>query len=192
MGWPSALKLPNTHLVPPVLQVVGKIIYLQQNYHFGPQKIAMYLARYHDVTISDSGVWRILKKFELNPLPSSQRYKRHDRNWKRYQRQLPGHQIQIDVKFVDAIQGSGRGKKFYQFTAISFYDYTASRMPFKIERVQTDNGSEFQSAFHLHLVDQGVEHHYIRPRTPRLNGKVERSYRSDGRGVLSLTRWRDH
>jgi hypothetical protein len=156
MGWPSALKLPNTHLVPPVLQVVGKIIYLQQNYHFGSQKIAMYLAR--------------------------------------YQRQLPGHQIQIDVKFVDAIQGSGRGKKFYQFTAISFYDYTASRMPFKIERVQTDNGSEFQSAFHLHLLDQGVEHRYIRPATPRLNGKVERSHRIDGRGLTGQTpyeRWKE-
>ena len=46
--------------------VVGKIIYLRQNYHFGPQKIAMYLARYHDLTISNSGLWRILKKFELN------------------------------------------------------------------------------------------------------------------------------
>ena len=181
-------------------EVVGKIIYLRQNYHFGPQKIAMYLKRYHDVTISDSGVWRILKKFELNRLPTSQRYKRHDRKWKRYEKQQPGHQIQIDVKFVDAIQGSGRRKKFYQFTAIDdctrlrvlrlyphcdmktaiqFYDYTASRLPFKIERVQTDNGSEFQSAFHLHLLDQGIEHIYIRPLTPRLNGKVERSHRID-------------
>ena len=34
-------------------EVVGKIIYLRQNYHFGPEKIAMYLARYHDVTISN-------------------------------------------------------------------------------------------------------------------------------------------
>jgi transposase len=34
-------------------EIVGKIIYLRQNYHFGPQKIAMYLARYHDVTISN-------------------------------------------------------------------------------------------------------------------------------------------
>ena len=68
----------------------------------------------------------------------------------------------IDVKFVDALAGSGRGKKFYQFTAIDdctrlrvlrlyphcdmktaiqFYDYTAARLPFTIERVQTDNGS---------------------------------------------------
>ena len=34
--------------------VVGKIVYLRQNYHFGPAKIAMYLKRYHDVDISHS------------------------------------------------------------------------------------------------------------------------------------------
>ncbi|MEW2471460.1 leucine zipper domain-containing protein [Streptomyces sp. NPDC046994] len=28
------------------VEVVGKIIYLRQNYHFGPEKIAMYLKRY--------------------------------------------------------------------------------------------------------------------------------------------------
>jgi transposase InsO family protein len=71
-------------------------------------------------------------------------------------------------------------------TAIQFYDYTASRLPFKIERVQTDNGSEFQSAFHLHLLDQGIEHHYIRPRTPSLNGKVERSHRIDAEEFYRL------
>ncbi|WP_328996137.1 helix-turn-helix domain-containing protein [Kribbella sp. NBC_01245] len=40
-------------------EVVEKIIHLRSNYHFGPQKIAMYLKRYHDVTISTSGVWRL-------------------------------------------------------------------------------------------------------------------------------------
>lgn len=29
-------------------EVVGKIIYPRQNYRFGPEKIAMYLKRYHD------------------------------------------------------------------------------------------------------------------------------------------------
>src|SRR3954453_10207950 len=74
------------------VEAVRKIIYLRQNYHFGPKKIAMYLKRYHDVTISKSGVWRILKRLEMNRLPASQRYKRHDRRWKRYEKQLPGHQ----------------------------------------------------------------------------------------------------
>ena len=61
------------------VEVVGKIIYLRQNYHFGPEKIAMYLKRYHDVTISKSGVWRILNRLDMGRLPASQRYKRHDR-----------------------------------------------------------------------------------------------------------------
>jgi hypothetical protein len=33
-------------------EIVGKIIYLCQHYHFGPAKIAMYLRRDHDITIS--------------------------------------------------------------------------------------------------------------------------------------------
>ena len=39
-------------------EIVGKVIYLRQSYHFGPVKIAMYLKRYHEVTISPSGVWK--------------------------------------------------------------------------------------------------------------------------------------
>ncbi len=46
--------------------VVGKIIYLRQHYHFGPHKIAMYLKRYHDIQISPSGVWRILKRLDMS------------------------------------------------------------------------------------------------------------------------------
>jgi hypothetical protein len=33
-------------------EVIDKILWLRKHYHFGPAKIAMYLARYHDVTIS--------------------------------------------------------------------------------------------------------------------------------------------
>jgi transposase len=66
-------------------EVVGKIIYLRQHDHFGPAKIAMYLQRYHDIQIGPSGVWRILKRLGLNRLPASQRHKRHDRRWKRYE-----------------------------------------------------------------------------------------------------------
>jgi hypothetical protein len=52
-------------------------------------------------------------------------------------------------------------------------------VPFRVEVIQTDNGAEFQSAFHWHVLDRGVQHVYIKPATPRLNGKVERSHRID-------------
>jgi transposase len=99
------------------VDVVGKIIYLRKNDHFGPMKISMYLKRYHDVSISHSGVWRILKRLDMSRLPSSQRYKRLDKRWQRYEKQLPGHQVQIDVKFIEPIKGA-QAKKYYQFTAI--------------------------------------------------------------------------
>ena len=69
--------------------VVGKIIHLRQHYHFGPGKIQMYLKRYHDVEISTSGVWRILKRLDMNRLPASQRHKRHDRRWKPTRNSVP-------------------------------------------------------------------------------------------------------
>ena len=61
-----------------------------------------------------------------------------------------------------------------QKTAIQFVDYVLERLPFPVQVIQTDNGAEFQSAFHFHVLDKGIGHRYIKPRTPRLNGKVER------------------
>jgi transposase InsO family protein len=186
-------------------EVVGKIIYLRQHYHFGPARIAMYLRRYHDIQISHSGVWRILKRLELNRLPASQRHKRHDRRWQRYEKPLPGHRVQLDVKFIAPLQGSRR--KHYQFTAIDdctrlrvlriypklnqqtaiqFLDYVLERLPFRVEVIQTDNGVEFGSSFHWQVLDKGIGHVYIKPRTPRLNGKVERSHRIDAEEFYRL------
>ncbi|WP_040786093.1 DDE-type integrase/transposase/recombinase, partial [Nocardia pneumoniae] len=54
-----------------------------------------------------------------------------------------------------------------------------SQLPFAVETVQTDNGAEFQSGCHCHVLDNGINHVYIKPWTPRLNGKVERSHRTD-------------
>jgi len=59
-------------------------------------------------------------------------------------------------------------------------------MPFHVQTIQTDNGSEFQSAVHFHVLDKGVGHVYIKPRTPRLNGKVERSHRIDAEEFYQL------
>jgi hypothetical protein len=148
--------------------VVEKIIHLRQHYRFGPMKIRMYLKRYHDVEISASGVWRILKRLGMNRLPASQRYKRHTGRWKRYEKQRPGHYVQIDVKFIEPITtASGRRKRYYQYTAIDdctrlrvlrayprsdqktaiqFLDYVLSRLPFQVEKIQTDNGANSSPA----------------------------------------------
>ncbi len=66
-----------------------------------------------------------------------------------------------------------------QKTAIQFVDYVLERLPFQVQVIQTDNGAEFQSAFHWHVLDKGIGHVYIKARRPNLNGKVERSHRID-------------
>lgn len=198
-------RAPHTSPNATTSDVVGKIIHLRQNYHFGPAKIVMYLQRYHDVTISVSGVWRILKRLDMNRLPASQRYKRHTQRWRRYEKQQPGHRVQVDVKFLEPLKGSRR--RHYQFTAIDdctrlralriydrcnqkvamqFVDYVLQKFPFRVEVIQTDNGSEFQQAFHWHVLDHGISHVYIKPNTPRLNGKVERSHRIDNEEFYRL------
>ena len=181
-------------------------MHLRQSYHFGPARIAMYLKRYREVEISSSGVWRILHRLGLGRLPANQRYKRRTQRPKRYEKQRPGHRVQIDVKFIAPIPGV-TAKRHYQFTAIDdctrlrvlriypkadqrtaiqFLDYLTERLPFPIEVIQTDNGAEFQTGFHWHVLDRGIGHVYIKPATPRLNGKVERSHRIDAEEFYRL------
>jgi transposase InsO family protein len=73
-----------------------------------------------------------------------------------------------------------------QNTAVQFLDYVLAKLLFRVERIQTDNGAEFQSAFHYHVLDRGIGHVYIRPATPRLNGKMERSHRIDAEQLYRM------
>jgi transposase InsO family protein len=179
-------------------EIVSKIVYLRQHYHFGPGKIADYLKRFHQLSVAGSSVHRILVRHGMNRLPTNQRHRPHKKRWHRYEKPQPGHRLQLDVKFLERIPGTR--KRLYQFTAIDdctrirvlkvydgcnqstairFIDEVLRRLPFRVHVVQTDNGAEFQSHFHWHLERWDIRHVYIRPRTPHLNGKVERSHRID-------------
>ena len=96
--------------------VVSKILYLRQNYHFGPRKIADYLKRFHGISVAGATVHRILGKHGMNKLPANQKFRQHVKRWKRYEKPQPGHRLQMDVKFLERIPG--KQKRLYQFTAI--------------------------------------------------------------------------
>jgi transposase InsO family protein len=185
--------------------VVRKILYLRQQYHFGAGKIADYLKRFHQVLVARSSVHRILGKHGMNRLPANQKHRPHKQRWQRYEKPQPGHRLQMDVKFLERIPGTR--KRLYQFTAIDdctrirvlkvfdacnqrtavrFLDEVVRRLPFRVQVVQTDNGAEFQSQFHWHAQALDIRHVYIRPRTPHLNGKVERSHRVDDQEFYQL------
>ena len=71
-----------------------------------------------------------------------------------------------------------------------FIKVIMKKFPFKIECIQTDNGFEFtnklnwqgtkkKTMFENKLEELGIRHKLIKPKTPRHNGKVERSHRKD-------------
>lgn len=90
-------------------EVVSKILYLRQQYHFGPGRIADYLRRFHQVTIACSSVHRILGKHGMNRLPANQKHRPHKQRWQRYENPQPGHRLQVDVKFLERFRGRGSG-----------------------------------------------------------------------------------
>ena len=113
---------------------------------------------------------------------------------------MPGHHIQVDVKFLTFRGKRGEKVRRFQYTAIGdatrvralkvyekhtqvnaidFIEHIIEKFPFRIREVRTDNGHELQAKFHWHVEDSGVRHAYIKRGTPQLNGKVERSHRSN-------------
>jgi transposase InsO family protein len=81
--------------------------------------------------------------------------------------------------------------KHNQKSSIDFIDYIIEKFPFRIQTVRTDRGHEWQAKFHWHVEDQGIRHVYIKPRSPQLNGKVERSHRSDQEEFYQLLNYTD-
>lgn len=81
-------------------------------------------------------------------------------------------------------------KEHSTFASAQFLDIVINKFKYKIECIQTDNGFEFtnklnvnrreeKTMFEIKLEELGIRHKLIRPRTPRHNGKVERSHRKD-------------
>jgi transposase InsO family protein len=97
-------------------EVEEKILHLRRTYHLGPIRIVWYLERYHAIKVSDAGVYRTLKHHGLNRLPRGTRLRKV--HTQRYNKQVPGHHIQMDVKFLIFKGKQGQKVKRYQYTAI--------------------------------------------------------------------------
>jgi len=190
--------------------IVDQILHLRQTYKLGPERITWYLERYHGIKTSVSSVYRTLVRNGMRRLPkSSPRRAIHTR---RYSKEVPGHHIQVDVKFVSLRNFEGNRVRRFQYTAIDdatriralkiyprhtqqnaikFIDYVIGKFPFRLHTIRTDRGHEFQAQFHWHVEDKEMRHVYIKPRSPQLNGKVERSHRTDQEEFYQLLTYTD-
>ena len=121
--------------------------------------------------------------------------KRVPRQMKLFEKAAPGESVQVDVKFVKiagrwafqytALDDCTRFRvlrlyrRLHQSSSLAFLAELCRAFPFRIRKLQCDNGHEFPFAFALAVQALGIRHRYIRPRRPQQNGKVERSHRID-------------
>jgi len=62
--------------------------------------------------------------------------------------------------------------------AAHFLDTLLDRMPFPVAALQVDGGSEFAAEFELACQERSLPLFVLPPRSPKLNGQVERSHRT--------------
>ncbi len=103
---------------------------------------------------------------------------------------FPGSLVQIDTKHLYVL-----GKRFYLFVAVDcktrlgfthcyktgsslnaadFILKVIKFFPFKIEAINTDNGSEYLLNFHKLCISLGITHYFSYPHMPKMNSRVER------------------
>lgn len=179
---------------------------LREQYPFlGKHKLAVLLAR-DGMHLSVSMVGRILTRLrqsgQLHMPPRLRRRRERTqhrpyaiRKPKDYQIMQPGDLVQIDTLDVAVAHGS-------RFLQLSLVDLTSrwtaaeirrgktattmreslrrmeERLPFTIKAIQIDGGSEFKAEFETYCQERGIHLFVLPPRSPKLNGMVERLQRS--------------
>jgi len=72
-------------------------------------------------------------------------------------------------------------------TAAHFLDILRDRMPFTVKAIQVDGGSEFESIFEEECQQRGIRLFVLPPRSPKLNGGVERAHRTHTEEFYEVT-----
>lgn len=123
---------------------------------------------------------------------AAKRSPRRLRKPKEYQAQEPGDLVQVDtldlrplpgvalkhftardvISRWDVVEAHTRATAT---TAAGFLEALEERMPFPVKAVQVDGGSEFMAQFEEACQRRGIGLFVLPPRSPKLNGCVERS-----------------
>lgn len=176
------------------------ILSVRAKHKWGPQRIGTYLKREKNIQLSGPTIWRVLKKHEVKPL---KRYR--SKKSKRYSELIPGARIQVDVTKIrrgcyqfSAVDDCTRLKvlRIYERktaeNSVLFLYEMIEGFGFPIQRIQTDWGSEFfNDRFQEELIEHFIKYRPIRPRSPHLNGKVERGQQTDKAEFYSLLNLKD-
>lgn len=167
----------------------GWILSLRKERNLGARRIQNELFRLHECHLSLATIHKVLRRNDVKPLKRPKR----KLGPKRYSRPIPGERVQMDtMKLAPGL---------YQYTAVDdctryrviglykrrtaantldFLERLCEEMPFPIQRIQTDRGGEFFALkVQKRLMDWGIKFRPVKPASPHLNGKVERSQKTD-------------
>jgi transposase InsO family protein len=72
-------------------------------------------------------------------------------------------------------------------TAEAFLEALTARMPFAVKAIQVDGGSEYAGGFEAACQRRGIQLFTLPPRSPKLNGHVERAHRTHREEFYEVT-----
>ena len=165
------------------------ILDLRKSRKLGARRIQNELYREQGCSLGLATIHKVLIRHNVKPL------KRHRKkaDYIRYQRPIPGDRVQMDtckiapgVYQYTAVDDCSRYRVLGVFSRRSaantliFLDQVFEEMPFPIQRFQTDRGREFFAVkVQKKMMENGIKFRPNKPGSPHLNGKVERSQRTD-------------
>jgi len=183
-----------------------RVLKLREQYpRWGKEKLVVLLRR-ESVVVSTSMVGRILKRLKatgqlVEPLPERRKSRKHPprpyaiRKPKGYLVKEPGDIVEVDTVDLRPLPGVvlkhftacdivsrwdvlGVYTRATANTAALFLEDLEARTPFPIRAIQVDGGSEFKADFEVACQERGIHLFVLPPRSPKLNGCVERGNRT--------------
>jgi len=188
-------------------ELAQAVLRLREQYpRWGKDKLVVLLRR-ESRLVSTSMVGRILRRLREQGVlvdPPRQPVSARKRPWLRpyavrkprdYCVAFPGDLVQVDTLDLRPLPGVVL-KQFTARDVVSrwdvlmvasratapaasrFLDSLEERTPFPVRAIQVDGGSEFQAAFEEACQQRGIRLFVLPPRSPKLNGHVERANRT--------------
>jgi putative transposase len=188
-------------------QLADAVLRLRQGYpRWGKDKLVVLLRR-EGWQVSTSMVGRILRRLKgqgvlveppRQPVSARKRLQMRPyamRKPKDYRVAAPGDLVQVDTLDLRPLPGvllkhfTARdvvsrwdvlmvASQATAHSAARFLDVLIERMPFCVQGIQVDGGSEFQAAFEQACQQRGIRLFVLPPHSPKLNGHVERAHRT--------------
>lgn len=197
-------------------ELVEAVLALREQYpRWGKDKLVVMLQE-EGYQVSTSTVGRILRRLKdrgvlREPIPNhiSARKRQRQRPYairkpRDYQIKKTGDIVQLDTLDVRPLPGVllkhftahdvvskwnvlSVHRQATAATAAHFLDILAERMPFPVRAIQVDGGSEFEAVFERECQKRGIKLFVLPPRSPKLNGGVERAHRTHTEEFYEVT-----